>query len=202
MICLKKLLFVWIVILGATFTSACSSVAIQTESGTTDNPAIFFEDVTTLANHSDAQDLLVVLDIDNTLLAMEQGLGADQWYEWQKQQSTAGPCDQRVVSDRLAVQGALYFASAMRPTHPDMATMVRDIQEAGIPVIALTSRGKEFRLQTFRELRRNGFDFRRSAIGPDQGWDENFIPDGGTRPARYEDPARSRSLLPPRFAQR
>ena len=28
--------------------------------------------------------VLVVFDIDNTLLAMEQGLGSDQWYDWQK----------------------------------------------------------------------------------------------------------------------
>jgi hypothetical protein len=81
----------------------------------------------------------------------------------------------------------MYLASAMRPTQENGAGVVRRLQDAGIPVIALTSRGVDFRLQTFRELRRNGFDFRRSAIGPKTGWPEDFVPDNGIRPARYED---------------
>ena len=62
----------------------------------------------------------MVFDIDNTLMAMEQGLGSDQWYEWQKNLQLTDPCDARLVSDRLAVQGALYFISAMRPTQAPM----------------------------------------------------------------------------------
>jgi hypothetical protein len=131
--------------------------------------------------------LLVVFDLDNTLLAMEQGLGADQWYEWQRELGESDRCDERVVADRLAVQGALYYASGMRPTQADAAAQLRRIQAAGIPVIALTSRGPDYWLHTFRELRRNGFDFRPNAIGPDGGWNEEFLPDNGIRPARYKD---------------
>jgi len=167
--------------------SGCAHWPSESVSLETGEFATFVADVITWSERLGPERVLVVLDIDNTLLAMEQGLGSDQWYEWQKAQFEEDRCDPRVVSDRLAVQGALYFASAMRPTRADAAQAVRSLQDQGIAVIALTSRGPDYRLHTFRELRRNGFDFRRTAIGPAAGWDEAFIPDNGTRPTRYED---------------
>ena len=132
-------------------------------------------------------EVLVVLDIDNTLLAMEQGLGSDQWYYWQKDLATNDPCSGKLVNGRFAVQGAIFFASAMRPTQPDAAEQVRRMQDSGLGVIAVTSRGTDYRLQTFRELRRNGFSFWLSALPPQAGFPEDFVPQGGERPARYEE---------------
>ncbi len=167
--------------------TACATVQTDSQDRETKDLGAVANDALALAQKLGPQNVLVVFDIDNTILAMEQGLGADQWYEWQKELSAEHPCDPRVVSDRLAVQGALYFASAMRPTQEDAASLTREIQTAGIPVIALTSRGADFRLQTFRELRRNDFDFRRTGLEPATGWPENFVPKRGSRPARYED---------------
>lgn len=144
-------------------------------------------DALNLANQLGRDRLLVVFDIDNTLLAMEQGLGADQWYDWQKDLSSKDACNPQNVGNRFAVQGALYYASAMRPTQLDAADRVKAIQAAGIAVIALTSRGPDYRLQTFRELRRNDYDFTFSAIGPQGGYDEPFAPVDGGRESRYED---------------
>lgn len=132
-------------------------------------------------------EVLVVLDIDNTLLAMEQDLGSDQWYYWQKTLAKDDPCSGKLVNGRFAVQGAVFFASAMRPTQPDAAEQVKRMQGAGLKVIAVTSRGTDYRLQTFRELRRNGFSFWSSALSPQQGFPEDFVPQGGERPARYEE---------------
>jgi hypothetical protein len=128
-----------------------------------------------------------VFDIDNTLLAMEQGLGSDQWYHWQKALEAEEPCSAHLVDDRLAVQGALYFASAMRPTQASAAPQVRRLQDAGFRVIALSARGPDYRLATFRELRRNGFSFWASAWPPAAGYAEEFVPEGLDRPIRYED---------------
>lgn len=144
-------------------------------------------DVLDLAKQFGKQDVLMVFDIDNTLLAMEQGLGADQWYDWQKELSSEDRCNPQNVGNRFAAQGAIYFASAMRPTQLDGAILVKDIQQQGIPVIALTSRGQDYRLQTFRELRRNGFDFTFSAIGPAGGYTESFVPVENGRMSRFED---------------
>lgn len=144
-------------------------------------------DALALAGQVGKNNLLVVFDIDNTILAMEQGLGADQWYEWQKELSENDRCSPENVGDRFAVQGALYFASAMRPTQADAADQVKAIQDSGIPVIILTSRGPVYRLQTFRELRRNGFNFSHSSIGPEGGYEGVFEPVENGRLSRYED---------------
>lgn len=144
-------------------------------------------DAINLGKQTGNDHVLIVFDIDNTLLAMEQGLGADQWYDWQKNLASNDACNPMNVGNRFAVQGALYFASAMRPTQQDAAKQVETIQDAGIPVIALTSRGQDYRLQTFRELRRNGFSFTHSAIGPAGGYDESFFPVEDGRESRYED---------------
>jgi len=178
--------FLVLALLGA-LSSACTTFSTATQSEVTENFVAFSADVFEMAESAGRDNLLVVFDIDNTLLAMEQGLGSDQWYEWQKEMAANDSCDEMEVSSRLAVQGAVFSASAMRPTQADAPGIVRRFQDAGISVIALTSRGVDYRLQTFRELRRNGYDFRRNAIGPGAGWPENFIPDNGTRPARYED---------------
>lgn len=167
--------------------AGCSSMPPSPTDRDTTDLAEVVEDTSLLAKTTGIDSILVVLDIDNTLLAMEQDLGSDQWYQWQKALAENEPCGRFTVPDRFAVQGAIYHASAMRPTQPDAAEQVRALQDSGLRVIALTSRGTDYRLQTFRELRRNGYDFRRSALAPRAGWPENFTPSRGTRPARYED---------------
>ena len=144
-------------------------------------------DALALADSNGSENVLMVFDIDNTILAMEQGLGADQWYEWQKDLANHDECNPQNVGNRFAVQGALLFASAMRPTQDDAASQVAAVQARGVPVIVVTSRGHDYRLQTFRELRRNGYNFTYSAIGPKGGYDRPFMPVDGGRVSRYED---------------
>jgi hypothetical protein len=155
--------------------------------GETDDLGLVADVALQQAERYGTDQVLVVFDIDNTLLAMEQGLGSDQWYDWQKELQAEDPCSDMLVGDRLAVQGALYFASAMRLTQPDAAKQVQRLQDAGLTVISVTSRGADFRLQTFRELRRNGISFWPNALEPRRGYSEAFIPEGGSRPALYED---------------
>jgi hypothetical protein len=160
---------------------------IQTLSSETADLKSVTADALDLAERVGPGNVLMVFDIDNTLLAMEQGLGADQWYEWQSGLSKQDRCSIDYVGDRFAVQGALFYASAMRPTQDDAARQVKIIQDSGIPVIVLTSRSPDYRLQTFRELRRNGYNFVSSAIGPPGGYDQPFIPVENGRLSRYED---------------
>lgn len=173
--------------------SACSTqqnsnvTSLRNLDQETSNLTDIKSDVMTLARQVGKQNVLMVFDIDNTLLAMEQGLGADQWYDWQKELNDSDRCNPQNVGNRFAAQGAIYFASAMRPTQADGASVVKAIQDQGIRVIALTSRGQDYRLQTFRELRRNNFDFTFSAIGPAGGYAEPFTPVENGRLSRYED---------------
>ncbi len=153
----------------------------------TDDLAMVSDWAIQMADDHGTQNVLVVFDIDNTLLAMEQGLGSDQWYYWQKDLGQQDPCSPQLVADRFQVQGAVYYASAMRATQPDAGKQVGRIQDKGIQAIAVTSRGSDYRLQTFRELRRQDISFWPTAIPPQRGWPEPFVPEGGSRPALYED---------------
>jgi hypothetical protein len=182
-------------ILATFLLTACSHQVKQEQENTPiqslDQETADLADVTAdalaMANNVGNDQVLMVFDIDNTLLAMEQGLGADQWYEWQSALSKNDHCNPEYVGDRFAVQGALLFASAMRSTQLDTAVQVRQIQDKGIPVIVVTSRGHDYRLQTFRELRRNGYNFSYTAIGPIGGYEQPFMPLEGGRMSRYED---------------
>ena len=153
----------------------------------TDDLAMAADWALTLSETHGRDNILVVFDIDNTLLAMEQGLGSDQWYYWQKSLGEENPCSPMRVADRFAVQGAVFHASAMRATQPDAGEQIARIQQAGIRTMALTSRGPDYQLQTFRELRRAGISFWQTAPEPAHGWPEPFVPDGGTRTALYQD---------------
>jgi hypothetical protein len=142
-----------------------------------------------LADQLGPDRVLVAFDLDNTLLAMNTEIGADQWYDWQREMQAQDRCDPRLVPDRLAIQGALFHLGSMRPTQADGPELVREIQAAGLPTMLLTARGHGFRLATFRELRRNGFSFRDSAPGPIGGFAEPYQPQGASRLVRYEDGA-------------
>jgi Protein of unknown function (DUF2608) len=171
----------------ATPTAAEPPPPAQNLLGTTDELQLVAELALDLAKKYGGERVLVALDIDNTLLAMEQDLGSDQWYYWQKGLEEQDPCSRELVNGRLEVQGALYYASAMRPTQPNAAQQVRRMQDAGLRVIALTARAPEYRLSTFRELRRNGFSLWRNAWPPQAGYADAFTPAGFERPVRYED---------------
>lgn len=191
----KKLFITIATLLFPLFLFACSAdlrtqssvEAIESFNMETADLAIVANDAAELAERAGKDNVLVVFDIDNTLLAMEQGLGADQWYEWQKELNKQDQCNMQNVGDRFAVQGALYFASAMRRTQDDGADQVKAIQGEGISVIALTSRGPDYQLQTFRELRRNDYSFAYSSIGPQGGYEQAFMPTEKGRLALFED---------------
>lgn len=184
-----------ITLFAALFLTACTAnphrerygETIQALERDTADLADVTADTQKLVEMTGKENVLVVFDIDNTILAMEQGLGSDQWYEWQKALAEENKCSRQSVGNRFAAQGALYFVSAMRLTQEDGAAQVKAIQDQGVAVIALSSRGPDFQLQTFRELRRNNFSFSYSAIGPAGGYDELFLPVENGRLSLYED---------------
>jgi hypothetical protein len=112
--------------------------------------------------------ILLVLDIDNTLLAMDNALGSDQWFEWQRYLIANEPKSKERVADTfeglLEAQGLLYNLQHMHPPQENLPGLVRRLQQMGIRTVVLTSRGPEFRVATERELRRNGYEFSKSAL--------------------------------------
>jgi hypothetical protein len=124
--------------------------------------------------------VLLVLDIDNTLLAMNNPLGSDQWFEWQKYLIENEPKSKYVVADSfnglLDAQGLLYNISHMHPPQPNLPGLMRRAQDLGIHTLVLTSRGPEFRDATEREFARNGYDFATTALPVKEVHDGTFAP--------------------------
>jgi hypothetical protein len=152
----------------AVFACACSGTLSASEITATDDFRTVAGAVTKYANDVGPDRVLLVLDIDNTLLAMNHDLGSDQWFEWQRYL-----LDQRPRSDDLVVnsleelleaQGLLYSLGRMHPPQRDLPTIMSRLQGRGIHTLVLTSRGPEFRAATERELRRNGYDFASTSL--------------------------------------
>ncbi|MEX0611503.1 MAG: DUF2608 domain-containing protein [Pirellulales bacterium] len=112
--------------------------------------------------------VLVVLDIDNTLLAMNQPLGSDQWFEWQRYLQEQEPRSRDLVAESfeglLEAQGLLYNLGRMHPPQKNLPALISRLQGRGVRTLVLTSRGDEFRVAAERELNRNGYDFSKSAL--------------------------------------
>ncbi len=121
-----------------------------------------------MADKYGPEHVLVVLDIDNTLLAMNSDIGSDQWFEWQRYLIETDPNSKLAVAKTfeglLEAQGVLYNLAKMHPPQEDLPTLIAKLQGRGIYTLVLTSRGDEYRIATERELRRNGYDFSISAL--------------------------------------
>ena len=110
------------------------------------------------------EHVLLVLDIDNTLLAMNGELGSDQWFEWQTYLLDHEPDSDDLVADSFdellrrtghAIQPGPHASATARSA----AIILSRLQGRGIHTLVLTSRGPEYRVATERELRRNGYEF-------------------------------------------
>lgn len=179
------------VALAAVFMTGCgSNPPIDSRVNEASNLITALHAARELTEEFDPEDILVVFDLDNTLLAMNTELGSDQWYNWQKSLQDRPGCVPERVPELLKAQGAAYFAGSMRPTQPDTAAIVRKLQDEEFRVIVLTSRGLDFRLATFRELRRNELDFSQHAIPVDEDTrfsSLTYFPEGSSRAVLYED---------------
>ncbi|MEO0575078.1 MAG: DUF2608 domain-containing protein [Pseudomonadota bacterium] len=147
-------------------------VSVNATSGTTH---IIADDVTTYAPIRDvvdaltdtygADDVLVVLDIDNTLMTSTADLGGDIWYQWQRGRLDVKPTDEQTVACLFQdAIGMLYELGTMRLTDVSLPTTVAGWQDQGVNVFALTSRAPKYRAATERELLRLGLDLRRTAL--------------------------------------
>lgn len=122
-----------------------------------------FEQARRYADRYGGQNVLLVVDIDNTLLAMNGQLGSDQWFEWQEYLLEHQPQSPHLVADDFAglleAQGILFATTGMHPPEPEQPAQVAAMQQLGLDTVVLTSRGDEFRAATIRELKLAGYDF-------------------------------------------
>ncbi len=115
-----------------------------------------------------ADHVVLVLDIDNTIMSMDGDLGSDHWFEWQAYLLANEPNSPHLVAKTLSglldAQRVLYERGTMHPTQAEEPALIAGLQKRGIATILLTSRGSEFRGLTERELKRCGYDFAVTAL--------------------------------------
>ncbi|MCF6764146.1 DUF2608 domain-containing protein [Thiotrichales bacterium 19S3-7] len=118
---------------------------------------------TKLAEHYGKSHVLIVYDIDNTLLAMNQNLGSDQWFSWQVHLLTSKPNSNALVAKSfqglLAAQGLLFELSHMHLTEKVIPSIVKSLHDQGYPMVVLTSRGHDFDHVTLKALNDNQLNF-------------------------------------------
>lgn len=107
--------------------------------GSTDELQLITELSIDLARTYGGENVLVVLGLEDTLL------------------DTRGDSNASCAGNRQSI----------RPKQEDAAKQVQRMQEAGLKVIAMTSRGSACQAITQQELGSNGFDFHASGFPPD-----------------------------------
>jgi hypothetical protein len=110
------------------------------------------------------QNTILVFDIDNTVLRPTQTFGSDQFFRYIEQ----GARD-RGMTAAEAKAWALNTATAFQPRSPVVPVeqmtpeLIRDYQERGITVFALTARPAIWADATVRQLRSLGVEFSKTA---------------------------------------
>lgn len=130
---------------------------------------------------SDAAQILMVYDFDNTLMAMNQDLGSDQWYNWQSdliKQSKFKDAVAKTRGELFDIHYKIFSLSRMHLVQPEIPQIVKDIQNMKIKSLILTSRGPGLRYDLELEMDETGMNFRDSSIGPVGGYPGSFLPEG------------------------
>lgn len=134
-----------------------------------------FSDVKTFVEEKlkqyDKSEILIVLDIDNTILTSQTDLGGDIWYQWQNIELKIKPtANQQIEKPFLYdVVGLLYELGTMELTDPLISDCINNWQSHGITTFALTSRAPNVRAATERELNKRKIHFNRTALGKSNG---------------------------------
>lgn len=130
------------------------------------------------------QKTLIVFDIDDTLLTMDQLLGSEQWYHWQRElvddYEKSGKASAHLVGqshpELLQTQGILFTLSSMEPTHEKNRAYIKALQKKGYSVLLLTARSFEFSAITQRELQRNDLLFNQPLFSEEINFNNFFLP--------------------------
>lgn len=105
------------------------------------------------------ENVLLVFDIDNTLLTSGTKLGGDIWYQWQTDKLPNKPAaGEKVPCLYDNAITLLYELGPMNLTEPQVPALLHQWQQKHT-VFALTSRSQDTQSSTLRELKRHDLDF-------------------------------------------
>lgn len=115
--------------------------------------------------------VLIVFDIDNTILTSNVDLGGDIWYRWQTGKLNIKPTEKQKVKKCFYEDaiGLLYELGTTNLTDMRLPDYISDWQNRKVEIMALTSRSSKYRFPTERELIKHGIDFSISPLKSIEG---------------------------------
>ena len=162
---------IWLAFFAVFTLSACASSPARLNEGVMIEEVTTFNQIApvvqTLNQQYKPENVLIVSDIDNTLLTNNGGLGGDIWYQWQRGKLAVKPSPEQTVSCLFEdVIGMLYELSPMALTESQVPGLIEQLQAQGNPMMLLTSRSPDYRSPTERELNNKGIDASLTALAP------------------------------------
>lgn len=116
-----------------------------------------------------AENVLVVFDIDHTLLTTVGDLGSSYWFGWQSEliKTPEKEADQLfdTFPELVSKTANLFCAVQMRPVEKTTNEFYAGVQKAKFPMFVLTARSSEMRETTERDLLENHFTFPSPVLG-------------------------------------
>lgn len=163
----KRLFFVASVVL----LSACASNPKTEDRSLVQDEIVSFDTVAATVEKLNKQygeeNVLIVVDIDNTLLTSSVDLGGDIWYQWQRGKLSVKPSAEQQVQCLFEDSiGLLYELVPMNLTEAQLPTLISGWQAQGNTLFALTSRAPKYRAATERELARHDLNLAVTALKP------------------------------------
>ncbi len=138
------------------------------------------EKVEKLSAQYGSDGVLVALDIDDTILSLNQDLGGEAWFNWQSDLLAKDPQSSYLVAkdfnQLLAINGKIMAMTSAHPTQAEIPSLIKAMQDKGVSVIVVTSRGPSDRDATFRHMKSNGMDFSKTAAGSAAGIPGDYKP--------------------------
>lgn len=109
-------------------------------------------------------DSLIIFDIDNTLITPPQELGNDQWFRYQtKKYEKQGLTHEAAMGKTLTEWTAIQHITDVALVEPDIALIIRDLQNKGYDVIGLTTRDLDISTRTYNQLLSVDIDLTKTA---------------------------------------
>ena len=112
------------------------------------------------------QSTCIVFDIDNTLARPHGHLGSDQWFNWSvKLYEKQGMARKKAVDEIIMPRLLQFMAhSWLEPVEPNTPAVIKELQEKGVMVVALTARSLDLTYRTIEQLAHIGITF--AGTGP------------------------------------
>ncbi|KTD32111.1 hypothetical protein Lmor_2451 [Legionella moravica] len=122
-------------------------------------------------------DTWFVLDLDNTVMESTLELGSDQWFTYLADYALKTlPEPREAMRLTLLIYSAVQAHTVTRAVEPGMISIIKALQDIGIPVLALTARDITIKQSTVLQLAGIGIDFSRNCIDvSDDSYEQGII---------------------------